>query len=238
MMLRENVHGILVSFVFLLLLLAAGPLFAQFILEANLGMNLGDVVGAKATFDGSSSSGLGTAEGAVTMPKMVAIGITAGYLTGSLFFGGELAYFSGEMSMADLKVTGGSGSGTTATGTAGKSQISNFRIGPVFRYYFLPSGLRPFVGAAADYMITTVNPETGPASSQTATLGLIEIAGTGGVLYDITPAVFIGAVARLGYLFTASKGTLNNAFGYGETESVGQSSWLPLSLALSFGLRL
>ena len=235
MMFQRKVRRILGFFLFSLLLLGTSPLFAQFTLEANLGLNLFDIVGSKATFNAKdTSAGTGTAEATLTMPTMVAFGITAGQLMSSWFFGGELAYYSGTGSSSSIKGTGGFlGTGTIATG--GNADCGFLRIGPVVRYYFGGPGLKPFVGAAIDYENATWTPSSGVPPK--FSIGLIDIAAMGGVSYDFNPNLYIAGFIRLGYYLTISPATVTFPGEPSSTTITASQSWLPAVLAVGVGYK-
>jgi len=221
------------------LLLGTIPLFPQVAIEVDAGLNLFDIVPNAFTLDVSVPTfGSGQLVQGITTPNMFAFGVTAGAYISDFFIGGELAFFSGALSGANLSFSGAlfGGSGTLS-GTSSVDPATYIRVGPVIRYYFLKT-VRPFVGLALDYVSATVTPPSDSVFTK-ATLGLLEIAPMVGVSYEISQ-FSIGAYARFGYFFTIAPHVYSSLIFTGDTVTASED-WGPLSLmvlaAYKFGGR-
>ena len=220
-----------------LLLLGATPLFAQFTLESNLGVNLFDIVGSKVSISYQHPFfGDATAEQPINMSPMACFGVTFGYQFSSILVALEVSNSSGDLAGQDLQRTGGFWGTGTLPGTSGTDAASFFMFGPAIRYYFLHSGVRPFLGAAFDLGFAQI---TLPFASgfTGANSFMLEVAGMGGALFDITPSFYVGLHARTQYFFAFAANCYNNiSVSYDQMH--GYLTGLPLSLVLSAGYKI
>ena len=230
--------------ILLALFLGAFPVFSQqFMVEANLGLNLFDIVGGKASANWTAPSGYsgsGSYDLTLNMPVMANFGLTAGALLKDIFIGGEFAYYSG--SAGGGAISGSltlSGTPYTVSGSVnGTVDVSYLRIGPVFRYYIPISGkaLKLFLAAAVDYESSTWTPPTSSNVSK-FTIGMLDLAPMAGISYDITPHIYVAGFARFGYYLTISPATLTSVLVTGDSNSISQS-WGPMCLFLSVGYKI
>jgi hypothetical protein len=234
MMFKKRAGVIRILVLFALLLLGTSPLFSQFVIEANLGVNLFNIADPKITINATdtyNTPSTGSFDISMTIPNMVAFGITAGAMVSDFLIGGELAYYSGTGSAGTI--SNGAGFYQGATGNInGNADVSFLRFGPVVRYYFAPAGLRPFVGAAIDYESVTWTPPSG--TFEKFTIGCLDLAAMLGIAYDISPNFYLAGLLRFGYFVTVSPYNFSQITYLHETDKASES-WGPVSLSVSVG---
>jgi hypothetical protein len=219
---------------FLFLLVGTGPAFTQFFLETNANFHVFDIASNYIL-----SSGISPAKTEAKIPIPVTLpapsGVTAGVLLSpNLFLGAEFAC------LLDISIMTGDfateGAAGTIPNSASSMSMNYFRIGPICRYYFFTSPLRPFVGAVLYFAYLTFDAR--PPLNAKYDIGMIGADGMLGLSYDVTSNLVLSVTARTGYGQSEMNmhGTVSNVFFTGDKGQVWWE-WAPVNVGLSLGYK-
>jgi len=112
--------------------------------------------------------------------------------------------------------------------------MNYFRIGPICRYYFFTSPLRPFVGTVLYFALITFDAR--PPLNAKYNMGMLGADGILGLSYDVTSNLVLSVTARTGYGMGFLHGTVSNVFFTGDTGQIWWE-WAPVNVGLSFGYK-
>jgi hypothetical protein len=204
-------------------------------LEANLGINLFDIVGTTISIEydlsgaGAPGDSLLTGDMDATIPTAVLFGAYFGYaIKPNMSVGGEFGFFKAK---AKGKATRLESDDYYFDIEAGRADIQILRIGPVFRYYFLTDKLRPFVHVGVAYSSLSIDIED---LTEKLKEGLIDLSAGGGVVYFVTPMVYLGGYARVDYYLNIKKSEIDDLMFDGDVMNT-KTQWMPVSLIFQVG---
>jgi hypothetical protein len=226
------------SLLLFLFLVGTSSLTAQVTLEGCLSANLPfDLVNnTLSIYYHDPTKGDAVATRYLTMSSMVCVTATLGYRLSGLLLGLEVAFFSGDAAGGLLDLSSGFWKNSSPAGTAGTDKVSCIKVGPTIRYYFLPAGIRPFLGMAVDFGILqiTLAPASGFAAANSVGL---EGAGLAGVTVDVTSSFYLGAIARLQLFYPVWDRSYKDV-AVSDDEMHAHMLWPYLSLGLIAGYKI
>ncbi len=217
------------------------PVMAQVRLEANLGLNLFDVVGTELGVEwdisewGWPGDPLLKGDLEATVPTSALFGVYVGYnVTPNVAVGGEFAFFK---ATAEGKETIIESDDWWDVIPAGDADIQILRIGPAFRYYFMTGKVQPFIHACVAYTSMTIDIED---LEEKLKEGLLDIGFGVGALYFVAPQIYIGGYARGDYYLNIKKSEVEDAAGIPGAGDVisSRTKWLPVSIIFCVGGQL
>ena len=165
------------------------------------------------------------------------IGAYAGYTLGALEIGGELLFTDSKGSSNSVVIDN-----TTLEDSAGRYDISIFKIGPVIRYYFKNANpqIEPFGGASVSYASATIDISDPPLKIEQSYLN---IGIFGGALYWMQENFYVGGTARIDIYNTIEDDSLSGIVidedgTRADFYEITTDGWTPLSLFFVIGTRL
>jgi len=216
---------------FVFLLVGTGPAFTQYFLEINSNFHVYDLASNYMFRDYDSPL---TPEGKIPIPVTLPApsGVTVGlFLSPNLFVGAEFACLLDISIMTEDFTLEGSG---TLPNSASRMSMNYFRIGPVCRYYFFTSPLRPFVGAALHFAYLTF--DASPPINAKYDMEMIGADGILGLSYEVTRSLVLSVTARAGFDGCLLNATVPSIFFTGDKMQVWWE-WAPINVGLSLGYK-